>query len=142
MNSRRLPLDMYDDIPDEMRRYLKFNQWHFNKKACDFAISLMRKKNPATGKMEKIEKLSKEQVDQLLAKFAIQIENTYDYDYIYLAHLLKTILFKSGIADEQHLAMSIKDVLDYSEQGDGEIMRKWDAEMTARGIPVPWDDLV
>lgn len=142
MSTKRLPLDMYDDIPDEMRRYLKYNQWHFNKKACDFAIGLLRKKNPVTGKREKIEKLSKEQVDQLLMKFAVQIENTYDYDYVYLAHLLKTILFKSSVADEQHLAMAVKDVLDYSEQGDGEIMRKWDAEMTARGIPIPWDDLV
>ena len=25
---------------------------------------------------------------------------------------------------------------------NGEIMRKWDAEMTARGIPVQWDDIL
>lgn len=45
---KRLPLDMYDDIPTEMRKYLRFHGWHFNKKACDFAVSLMRKKNAST----------------------------------------------------------------------------------------------
>lgn len=43
---RRIPLDMYDDdIPEEMRRYLRHYGWHFNKKACDYAVSLIRKKN-------------------------------------------------------------------------------------------------
>ena len=45
---KRVPLDMYDDIPDEMRRYLKHYGWHFNKKACDFAVGLIRKKNANT----------------------------------------------------------------------------------------------
>lgn len=137
---KRIPLDMYDDIPDEMRKYLKHHAWHFNKKAFEFAMHILRKKN-AAGKSEKIEVLTKEHVDTMLSKFGVQIENTFDYDYVYLANKLKTVMFKSGIADEQHLALAIKDVIDDSENGDGEIMRKWDAEMTARGISIPWDEL-
>lgn len=133
---------MYDeDLPAGMRRYLKHHGWHFTRKACDFATDLIRKKN-ASGKIEKVEKLTKEQVDAMLAKFGIVIENTFDYDYVYLANKLKATLFKSSIADEQHLALAIKDVMEDSENGDGEIMRKWDAEMTSRGIPVEWDDIV
>jgi len=133
---------MYDDIPEDMRRYLKHNGWHFNKKACDYAINIMRKKNSSTGRMEKVEKLTKEQVDTTLAKYGIVLENIFDYDYVYLANKLKAVMFKSGIADEQHLAMAVKDALEDSEQGDGEIMRKWDAEMTARGILIEWDEIV
>lgn len=133
---------MYDeDLPDGMRRYLKHHGWHFTRKACDFAVDLMRKKN-ASGKMEKVEKLTKEQVDTMLTKFSVQIENTFDYDYVYLANKLKAVMLKSSIADEQHLAMAIKDVMEEEGAGDGELMRKWDAEMTARGIPVEWDDIV
>lgn len=140
---RRIPLDMYDDdIPEEMRRYLRHYGWHFNKKACDYAVSLIRKKNANTGKMEKVDKLGKEQVDAMLTKYGVQIENTFDYDYVYLANKLKSVMFKSGISDEQHLAMAIKDVIEDSENGDGEIMRKWDAEMTSRGIPIEWDEIV
>lgn len=140
---RRVPLDMYDeDLPDGMRRYLRHHGWHFVKKACDFAVGLLRKKNANTGKMERVEKLSKEQVDALLTKYNITIENTYDYDYVYLANKLKVTLFKSSIPDEQHFVLCIKDIMEDSQMGDGEIMRKWDAEMTARGIPIDWDEIV
>lgn len=139
---KRVPLDMYDeDIPAGMRRYLRFHGWHFTKKACDFAVDLMRKKN-AAGKSERVEKLTKEQVDSMLAKFGVQLENAFDHDYVYMANKLKAVLFKNGISDEQQMAMALKAIMEESEQGDGEIMRKWDAEMTARGIPIEWDDIV
>lgn len=140
---RRIPLDMYDeDIPEEMKKYLAHNGWHFNKKACDFAVGIMKKKNTATGKMEKLEPLTKEQVDAMLTRFGITLENNVGYDYIYVANKGKHILLKSSVADEQHLALYVKDVIDDSQIGDGEIMRKWDAEMTSRGIPVQWDDIL
>ena len=31
---------------------------------------------------------------------------------------------------------------EYIDEGDGEVMRKWDAEMTSRGIPIEWDEIV
>lgn len=140
---RRIPLDMYDEnIPEEMKKYLAHNGWHFNKKACDFAVGIMKKKNAATGKMEKLEPLTKEQVDAMLARFGINLENNVGYDYIYVANKGKHVLLKSSVADEQHLALYVKDVIDDSQIGDGEIMRKWDAEMTSRGIPVQWDDIL
>lgn len=134
---------MYDeDIPEEMKKYLAHNGWHFNKKACDFAVGIMKKKNAATGKMEKLEPFTKEQVDAMLTRFGITLENNVGYDYIYVANKGKHALLKSSVADEQHLALYIKDVIDDSQIGDGEIMRKWDAEMTSRGIPVQWDDIL
>ena len=40
----RPALDLYDDIPKAMRKYLMYNGWHFNKSLCNYAVSLMRKK--------------------------------------------------------------------------------------------------
>jgi hypothetical protein len=139
---KRLPLDMYDEIPPEMRKYLRFHGWHFNKKACDFAIGLMRKKNASTGKTEKIEPLTKDQVDSMLAKYGVTLENNIDYDYVYVANMGKSDLLKSSIADEQHLALYIKDIVDDVDAGDGEIMREWDAKMTSRGISVDWEEIL
>ena len=34
-------LDIYDDRPTSMKRYLKYYGEHFNKKLCDFAVSKM-----------------------------------------------------------------------------------------------------
>ena len=102
----------------------------------------MRKKNTTTGKLDKVEMMSKEQVDALLSKYNINIENNVDYDYVYVANMAKADVYKSSIPDEQHLAMYIKDIVDDVDAGDGEIMREWDAKMTSRGIAVEWDDIL
>lgn len=62
----REPLDIYDERPSEMVAYLRHNGMHFNGKAQAFAASLMRKRNPATGKNERIDPWSKDQVDDML----------------------------------------------------------------------------
>lgn len=143
MKHNRVALDLYDEeIPEGMRKYLQHYGWHFTRKACEFAIGLIRKKNAATGKMEKVEYMAKEQVDTMLTKAGITLENNYDYDYVFLANLGKATLFKSSVADEQHLAMYVKDIIDNENIGDGEIMRQWDASMTARGIPVDWYEML
>lgn len=143
MKRNRVALDLYDEeIPEGMRKYLQHYGWHFTRKACEFAIGLIRKKNAATGKMEKVEYMAKEQVDAMLTKAGITLENNYDYDYVFLANLGKATLFKSSVADEQHLAMYVKDIIDNENIGDGEIMRQWDASMTARGIPVDWYEML
>lgn len=132
---------MYDDIPEGMRRYLKHNGWHFNRKACEYAVGLMRRKG-ASGKAERVEMMPKEQVDAMLTKYGVVVENTMDYDYVYVANMGKADLLKSSIADEQHLALYVKDIVDDYDAGDGEIMREWDAKMVTRGIPVEWDDIL
>ena len=32
-------LDIYDELPEDMIEYLKYNGRHFNKHLCDFAVS-------------------------------------------------------------------------------------------------------
>ena len=39
----RAALDLYDELPKAMRKYLMHNGWHFNKSLCYFATSLMKK---------------------------------------------------------------------------------------------------
>ena len=76
----RIPLDINDIQPKPMQKYKANNQWHFNCPACMFAVSLMKKRNPVTKQMEAIEPMNKEQVDNLLSKHGIKLENTADYD--------------------------------------------------------------
>ena len=83
-----------------------------------------------------------EQVDSMLAKYGVTLENNVDYDYVYVANMGKADLLKSSITDEQHLALYVKDVVDDVDAGDGEIMREWDAKMTSRGIAVDWEEIL
>lgn len=142
MKKERLPLDIYDDMPKDMRKYLQNNGWHFNKKACMWAVSLMKKENPTTKKKEKIEPYSKEQVGEMLKKYNINLENNVGYDYVFVANMGKADYLKSSIADEQHLALYVKDVIDDVDAGDGVTMRRWYATMVANGEIVEWDEFL
>lgn len=136
------PLDIYDDIPRDMRKYLQHNGWHFNKKACMYAVDMMKKKSPVSGKLEKIEPYTKEQVEDMLKKNSVTIEDTSNYDFVFVANMGKADYFKSSIPDEQHLALYVKDVLDDPDAGDGVTMRRWYATMVANGVGVDWEELL
>lgn len=139
---KKTPLDMYDDMPREMRTYLQHNGWHFNKKACMYAVGMMKKKSPASGKLEKIEPYTKEQVEDMLKKYNVTIDDTSNYDFVFVANMGKADYFKSSIPDEQHLALYVKDVLDDPDAGDGVTMRRWYATMVANGTGVDWEDIL
>ena len=67
---RRISLDIYDDMPDAMRSYLRNNGWHFNRKACDFAMRYMRRRSES-GALERVACFTKEQVDEMLKRHGI-----------------------------------------------------------------------
>ena len=125
-----------------MEAYLSNFGWHFNKKMCDFAVSLMKKINPATGKKERIEPISKEKVEELLTKYGVKLDNNSLYDFVYVANMGKADFFKSSIPDEQHLAVYVKDVIDDPDTPDGTTMRRWYAIMIAAGEPIEWDEMI
>lgn len=139
---RRESLDMYDERPREMTAYLRNYGWHFNKKMCEFAVSLMKKVNPSTGKKERIEPLTKQKVDDLLSTYGVKLENNVLYDYIYVANMCKADLFKSSVPDEAHLALYIKDVIDDVDAPDGTTMRRWYATMMGGGEPIEWEEML
>lgn len=135
-------MDIRDKRPEEMEAYLSNFGWHFNKKMCDFAVSLMKKINPATGKKERIEPISKEKVEELLTKYGVKLDNNSLYDFVYVANMGKADFFKSSIPDEQHLAVYVKDVIDDPDTPDGTTMRRWYATMIAAGEPIEWDEMI
>lgn len=135
-------MDFYGKMPDEMKDYLRHNGWHFNHKAFDYAVSLMKKKG-ASDKLEKLaEPYTKEQVDELLKKHGITIENNVGYDAAYVANMVKADFWKSSIEDEMHLAKYIKDTLDDPDGSDGNVMFCWYAKMLRGGMPVYWEDIL
>lgn len=139
-----MPLDAYelDYMPKAQRIYLMHHGWHFDKNAYEYAASMMRRINKSTGKLEKVPRYTKEEVDSLLRKYSIEVEEKGGYDYVYVAQMCKADLYGSSIPDEQHLAMYVKDVCDDADMAEGTIMRKWYASMVAMGEPVEWEELL
>ncbi len=129
----RKSLDTYDDRPTSMKRYLKYFGQHFNKKLCDFAVSKMKHdKNP----------VPKEKVDEILDKYNIKLEFNELYDYVYVYNMGYNDFFGSSIADEKHLAMYVKDVIDDKDGYDGIVFNRWYADTVTSGIPIEWDEML
>lgn len=138
----RTPLDNYDTYrPIWMERYLRFSGWHFTKRACDYAVELMRKKSDK-GEEESITPITKEELDELLKKNNITLSHNVGYDYVYVANMCKADLLGESVPDDKHLAMYVKNVVDDIDGGDGTIMREWYVKCISRGILIDWEVLL
>lgn len=126
-------LDIYDDRPQSMKRYLKYYGMHFNKKLCDFAVSKMDH-----GKMP-IDKL---RADEILKIHNIKLSHNELYDYVYVINMGNNDFMGSSITDEKHLAMYVKDVIDDRDGYDGIVFNRWYADMVRIGIPIEWEDML
>ena len=132
----RAALDMYDDMPKYMRKYLQHYGWHFNKALCEYAVSLMTKNG------KKLEPLTKEFIDKLLESNNIKLTKNVGHDYIFVANMCKADYYGSSIADEKHVALYIKDTIEDEDAGDGTTMRRWYATMIANGVIVDWEEVI
>ena len=135
-------LDTYDTLPAGMREYLSRNGWHFSKKLCECAVKAMRTINKATGKKEPVEMTPKETVDETLKKYGVKIEKDKGYDVAYVWHMAKSDYMKSSIADEQHLALFVKDYLDDPDGYDGIALTRYMADCIGKGEPITWEDVL
>lgn len=132
----RTALDVYDDMPKYMRKYLQNYGWHFNKSLCLYAISYMRKGG------KPLEQVSKEYIDKVLQQHNIQLTKNVGYDYVYVANMCKADFYGSSIIDEKHFALYIKDTIEDEDAPDGTTMRRWYATMVGSGLMVDWEDFV
>lgn len=136
------PLDIYDEVPREQRAYLANYGWHFNERACKYAVSLMRHKNKTTQALTRIDAWSKDDVDALLKREGVKLENNTLHDYVFVANMAKSVCLGSSLEDEAHVAKHVKDIIDNAFAGDGYIMRFWYATMVAKGEPIDWSELL
>lgn len=142
MKKTRMNLLMFDGIPEEAHSYLGNYGFHFNRKACEFAVSMMSKRDLSTGKSVPIEMVSKDEVEAMLTKHNVKLENDCMYDSTYVANMLMSDMYKSSIPDEQHLVLGIKDLIDDIDQRDGYLFVRWYSNVLFNGNPIDWSTLI
>lgn len=118
----------YDYKPKEFINYLRYYGQHFNKKLCQFACKQFSKSE-----------LTKEKLDNLLQQNNIEIKNSKLYDYVYVANWLKYLFYGSGISDEKHFVLALKDVF---EKEHDLLFNRWYADMAKQGIPIDWEEMI
>lgn len=106
------------------------------------ASSKMWRKGPTPGSKEYIKPYTKEDVEEMLSKYGIQLQNNTGYDHVFVANMCKADFLKQSIPDEHHLCLYIRDVIDDPDAGDGTVMRRWYAGMVAKGEVIDWEDMM
>lgn len=139
---KRDSLDMFDELPEDMREYLRYNGRHFSRKLCQFAISFMEVTNPSTGELTKLTPITKESLDSLLKQYRIEVKHNQLHDYVYVANMCKADFLGSSVPDEQHLCKYVKDVIDDVDAYDGIVFNRWYADMCRKGIAVDWYEMM
>lgn len=134
-------LDSYGKMPSGMKEYLEAYGWHFSKKMCEWAVSKMKVKDE-TGKQIKLDALKKDEVEELLKKFAVKLEKDAGYDCVYVANMAKADYYKSSIADEAHLALFVKDYIDDPDGYSGLPFTRFYADCIGSGTPIIWEDMM
>ena len=119
--------------PSDKAEYLAENGWHFNKKACEYAVQFLKDKDN-----KPIKPISKEEVDQMLMKNGVKLEKSVGWDYVYVANMAKSDMDGSPLSDEKSQASYVKMVIDDADAADGEIMACWYTKMIFRHNPVDW----
>ena len=127
----------YETMPEDLAIYMSHNGPHFNKLACDFAISQMYKADD-----KPIDPYSRRDVENILKLYNISIKNDKLYDKVYVANMCKADYLGNSITSEEHLAEYIKDTLDDPDGIEGLTFNRWIADMKWLGIPIPWEDFL
>lgn len=119
--------------PSAKEMYIAEMGWHFNERACQYAVEYLKDRNN-----KPIKPYSKEDVDEMLKKQNVTLEKNKGWDYVYVANMAKSDMDGSPLADDKSIANYIKIVIDDADAADGEIMGCWYVKMIFRHIPVDW----
>jgi hypothetical protein len=130
-------LDSYDTIPQGMRAYLSNYGWHFNKKLCEWAISMMRDRNKS-----KLSVYEKDKVETMLTQHGVEITPDKLYDAMYVLHMARADFMGSSIADETHLAKYVGDYINDPDGYDGIALTRFYADCMGKGIGIEWEDVL
>jgi hypothetical protein len=125
-----------------MRAYLRNYGYSFSKRACEYAVSKMKRKNLATGRSEPIDAMSKEQAEELLTKQGIKLEKNIGYNFVYVLNMAIADYYKSSIKEEKDLAQFVKDTIDDIDGNPDNIFRKWLVCMDGDGEVIDWEEII
>lgn len=139
---RNEDLTMYDYLSDEERYYYSQYGRHFNKRLCDFAVSLMMRRNPKSGEKEKITPMSRSDVDALLSAQNVRLSHNDLYDATYVCNMVLADMRGSSIEDDKHHALAIKDFMDDEDQYPGMLLSRWKNDCARKGIVIDWERML
>jgi hypothetical protein len=131
--------------PSGYAEYMATYGGHFSKKMCEWAVGMMKvdeKRPNGEKRKKKLEPWSKEEVDNLLVRYGITLENDKGYDKVYVANMCKADFLGKSVPGENEAAMYVKDLLDDPDGYDEMVFNRFMMDCMGRGIPIMWEDML
>lgn len=143
MDKTKTPLDLYDYelTPPAMKAYLRNYGFNFSKKACEYAVSLMKKTEGNPPRKVPITPWSKERIAESFKRTNVLLEGELNYNHVYLFNMA-TADYPKTLTDERSLCMFVKESAEDVDSNPDNIFRKWIISMDGNGIPIYWEDLL
>lgn len=130
--------EILDLTPEEYKEYKRAHGMHFSKELCEFAVGLMESEDK-TGNRSHLTPMTKQEVDELLKEFNVEVRRAMEYDTVFVANMGKADYLGDSVPDREHLARYIKNVIDDPDGYDGIAFNRWFADMCAKKVEVPWE---
>lgn len=119
--------------------YQDMHKGHFSKRMAEWAISMMEREDPTTGKMKPVAKTPLEDVEELLRTNGVKIDEECIYDAWYLYHMVMADYYGSSIEDKVHVAKYIKDTLCDPDGCPEMVFACFRAKCDVKDIPIHWE---
>ena len=121
-----------------MDAYLSNHGHHFSKPMLEWAVSMMEDRKGARGVV-----VDKKKFDELMRAYNVPLKrNAGYYDGPYVWAMAKSDYMGSSIIDEQHLAMYVKDYIDDIDGSETRAFDEFYINCIAKGIDIPWEDMI
>jgi hypothetical protein len=111
--------------------------FRFNKKLYEWAVGMMKDRNG-----NKIQPMSKEQVDEWLKAQGASPKNNKGYDAAYVLAMAKADYMGSSITDDAHLAKFVVDFLDDPDGNPSKAFDHFVIDCRVKGEPIFWDSVM
>ena len=123
--------------PSGFAEYMATYGGHFSKKMCEWAVGMMKVKGN-----KKLSPWTREQVESILTKNGVVLDNDLGYDKVYVANMCKADFLGSSVVDESRAAMYVKDLLDDPDGYDELVFNRFMMDCMGRNIPIMWEDML
>lgn len=129
-------LDNYETKPSGMDNYLQNYGWHFSKKMCEWAVSMMKGREGNSIKM-----VDKNSLEQQLLQRNLKMEHK-GYDIVYVYCMAKSDFFGSSLINDEALYKYVYDYIGDKDGYESIAFTRFYADTIAKGIPVIWEDMM
>lgn len=136
-NYQMQDIEMAQLQPSGFAEYMAAYGGHFSKKMCEWAVGMMK-----TRDKKKLSPWTKEQVESILTKNGVVLNNDKGYDKVYVANMCKSDFLGSSVVDESRAAFYVKDLLDDSDGYDELVFNRFMMDCMGKNIPIMWEDML